>query len=310
MKKLIISISIIFCTVLVYGQGKENIAISIVVSRQVDYLDASQSVRLGKKMSDIAVKTGLSAAKKTSGIIMYPVFSIESEEVVEGGMQKIIVVSADISFLVKHVESEIIFASHNVQIRGSGSTRKRAIDDVITRISVRDADFNQFVVSARQKIFDYFVSNCMNIQLTAQSYAKRNEYETAIALLASVPDVAPCYPQMLKEIESIYPAYQEQKCKELLQKALSLYSAHEYIEALYVLHDLKFFDTDCANDANALSLAIEAKLTVEEQREWDFMIHESNNRAALTEKRLEVIQAIAVSYYNRKISNNYNVLVF
>ncbi|MDR1882078.1 MAG: hypothetical protein LBR26_04770 [Prevotella sp.] len=312
MKKLFLSTLIVLCALCAQGQtgGGKNIAISVVAPQQVEYLDAAQTTWLSKKLLDIAVKSGLSAAGRSSGVIMYPVFTIESEDVVEGGMQNLTVVSADISFVVQHLEGDIVFATHNVQVRGSGSTHQRAINSALSNISVKDADFSRFIATARQKVLDYYTGNCSNIQLAVQSATKRKNYETAIALLASIPDAAPCYPQALQEIDCIYPEYQKQQCNETVQKAQSLYSAHKYTAALWELYGLKIFDTGCTQEAKALSATIEAKLSAEEQREWDYMVQRDNNRTTLAEKRLETIQSIAETYYSRQITNYHYTLLY
>jgi hypothetical protein len=293
------------------AQNSGNIPISVVVPQQVDYLDASQSVRLGKKMTDAVTRSGLSASNGGSSIIMYPLFSIEKEDVVEGGMQNIRVVNADISFTVKNLESDIIYASYNRQIRGSGSSRQRAINDAISKIPVNDKDFDRFIQQGREKILAYYEGNCSNILLRAESCAKRQQYEEAIALIASIPDAASCYPQALGAIEKFYPAYQNQQCNELLQKAQTLYAAHKYNEALSVLYGLKVFSTDCHSEIKTLISTIESSLSAEEKRQWDFLVQQYNNRAALQEKRIEAVQAIATAYYGRKINYyHYNLLLY
>jgi hypothetical protein len=308
MKKTVLFIAIALCSLTVEAQNSSNIAVAVVVPQQVDHLNDSQTTRLGKKMLDLTVKSGLSATERNTGVIVFPVFSIEKEEVVEGGMQNIVVVSADISFVVKQLETEVVFTTFNRQVRGSGSNRQRAIDDAISKISVKDKDFEAFADRAREKILAYYNNNCNNLLLQAESCAKRNDYEKALALIAAIPDVASCYPQALRTAEKFYGAYQAQRCNEVLVRSQSLYAAHKYVDALYELYDLNVFTSDCTREAKSLMNTIESKLSADEQRAWNYAVQQNNNRTALAEKRLETIQAIAVAYYEREINNNYHFI--
>ncbi|MDR2564063.1 MAG: hypothetical protein LBC98_09015 [Prevotellaceae bacterium] len=310
MKKIILLITTVFCAFNAKAQSS-NIPVSIVVPQQVDYLDDSQTVRLGKKMLDATTRSGLSASTGGSSIIMLPIFSIAREDIVEGGMQNLVVVDADISFVIKNLESDLIYSSYNRRIRGSGSNRTRAINEAISAISVNDAEFNKFIERGREKILAYYESNCSTILLRAESCAKRRQFEEAIALIASIPDAASCYSQALSAVEKFYSEYQNQQCKELLQKAQALYAAHKYNAALSVLYDLKTFSSACASEAKALMTTIEGNLSAEEQRQWDFTVQQYSDRTLLQEKRIEAIQAIASAYYGRQINYyNYNLLPY
>jgi len=309
MKKIILFMIMVFGTFGVWGQENAKIVISVVAPQQVDNLNASQTASLSKKMLNLAVKSGLASVGKLSGIIMYPVFTVVSEEIVEGGMQKLTVVSADISFVVKHLESEMVFDVYNVQMRGSDFNREQAINKAISGISAKETDFNKFVANVRRKIMDYYADNCSTIILTAQSEAKRQNFETAIALLASIPNATPCYPQALRELDKVYADYRKQQCNELLQLAQSMYAGHNYLEALSMLYDLKVYDTPCYNESKSLSAKIEAKLTADEQRAWDFAVQKDNNRYALISKGIDVIQSITSAFFNRKINEiNYTIV--
>jgi len=156
---------------------------------------------------------------------------------------------------------------------------------------------------------DYYAENCSTIILSAQSEAKRQKFDASIALLASIPEATSCYPQTVRELDKVYAEYRKQQCNELLQQAQSLYSGHNYLEALSILYDLNVFDISCSSEAKSLSAKIEAKLTTDEKREWDFAVQKENNRNALISKGIDAVQSIASGFFNRKINaNNYTVI--
>jgi len=77
----------------------------------------------------------------------------------------VVPLQVDVSFVLQNLESDIIFASYNRQIRGSGSSRQNAINDAISKISVNDKKFSKFIEQGREKIFAYYETNCPKILL-------------------------------------------------------------------------------------------------------------------------------------------------
>ena len=285
-----------------------SIPIAIVVPRQAEPLSESHIQRFENKMLDMVTQSGISAVGN-SPIAMMPSFVIEGEDVVEGGMKNVVVLNANITFYIRNLETNEVFSSISRQVRGSGVSRERAINDCISKVSVNRNDFASFVERGRTKILDYYRSNCTALMARAETFANTQQYEQAIAVVSSIPSTAMCYNQSLALLEKFYPAYQKQNCNELLQKARSLYGGHMYIDALAVLYDLKVFGTDCNKDVVELITTIESRLSDEEERRWTLLREELNNRTTLNIKRLETIQSIAVAYYGRTVFQNYNYII-
>lgn len=285
-----------------------SIPIAIVVPRQAEPLNESHIQRFENKMLDLVTQSGISAVG-ASPIAMIPSFTIEGEDVVEGGMKNVVVLSANITFYIRNLETDEVYSSITRPVRGSGVSREKAVSDCISKISVNRADFADFVELGRSKILAYYRSNCSILMARAETFAKTQQYEQAIAVITSIPSTATCYNQSLALLEKFYPAYQKQNCNDLLQKARTLYGGHLYLDALTVLYDLKVFGTDCNKDVVDLISTIESRLNDEEQRRWTLLREELSNRTMLNVKRLETIQAIAVAYYGRTVFQNYNYII-
>ena len=310
MKKIIILLT----ALLVVTQGisaddlASSIPIAIVVPDQAEPLNDSHKQRFGNKMLDMVTQSGISAVGN-SPIAVVPSFVIDGEDTVEGGMKNVVVINSNITFFIRNLETNEVYSSISRQIRGSGVSRERAINDCISKISISRDDFADFIDKGRTKILAYYRSNCSSLMARAETFAKTQQYEKAIAVVSSIPSTATCYNQSLALLEKFYPAYQKQNCNELLQKARSLYGGHNYLDALAVLYDLKVFGTDCNKDVVELITTIESRLSADEERAWSLLREELNNRTTLHIKRLETIQAIGVAYYGRTIYQNYNYFI-
>lgn len=285
------------------------IPIAIVVPKQAEPLDDAQLVKIGNKMLDYATRSGIAASAGSSPIALLPSIAIDREDVVEGGMKNLTVLSADITFLIKNMETGVIYSSINKRIRGSGTNYQRALNDCISKIAIRQEEFTQFVNSGRDKIAEYYRANCTALLAKAETCAKTQQYEEALALIASIPSTAGCYTAALAMLERFYPAYQKYHCMDLLNKANTLWSGHYYQEALTTLYDLKVFGTDCSKEVTTLAAAIESRLTDNEMREWRLLEEKLRTKAFLEEKRIDAIKEIGVAYYGRTIFHNYTYLV-
>ena len=287
----------------------QYIPIAIVIPRQAEPLDEAQLARLGNKMLEYATRSGISASSGSSPIALLPNIAVDREDVVEGGMKNITVVSADITFFIKNLETGIIYSSISKRIRGSGTNYQRALNDCISKISFQQDEFSKFISNGRDKISDYYRANCSSLLAKAETSAKTQQYDEAFAVLASIPSTAGCYTAALATLEKFYPAYQKYHCQDLLNKANTLWSGHNYQDALTILFDLNVFGTDCNQDVLTLTQSIENRLTDNEMREWRLLKERFRTKAYLEEKRLEAIAAIGVAYYGRTIFQNYTYLV-
>jgi hypothetical protein len=298
------------------GESAGNIAIAVAVPQQIDHLDASQRMRLGKKMFDLVTHSGMSATGEGAEVMMMPLFSIESEDLVEGGMKNLTVVTADVTFLIRQVETDKVFASVSRQIKGAGTDRQKAIGDAISKISPTDAALRKFIAEGREKITDYYSTSCKSIVAKAESCAKQLKYGQAIALLSSIPEAVTCFEHAQRKAQDIYVAYQNQRCEELLQQAQALYGGHFYVPALALLASFEQFNTRCSADAKALIRTIEGKISESEKREfdrekqaWEFVAKQQSDKTMLESQRISAIQEVATAYYKQKIEEHYTLIV-
>jgi hypothetical protein len=288
---------------------EQYIPIAIVVPKQAEPFDEMQLTRIGAKMLTIATSSGMSASGSGSPIAMLPMFTIEKEDVVEGGMKNVHAINADITFVIKNMETNVIYSSVSKHVIGSGLSRDRALTDCISKISLSKEEFDSFVDRAREKILDYYRANCPSLIATAETCGKTKQFDQAFAILASIPMSAACYSQTLALIERYYPEYQKLHCQSILHQANTLWGGHKYQQALTRLYDLKVIDTECNKEVAELIKTIESRLTENELREWRLIEEQMRSKVYLEAKRLEAIQAIGMAWYGQKIYQNYTYIV-
>jgi hypothetical protein len=313
MKKTYFVLIVLVLSLMSFGQTANDvgeIALSVVMPKNVDGLDISQLSKLETKISQIVTVSGLASSGYNNNFVIYPKFAIYESNIVEGGMQNITVVTAELSLFIKQVDNNLLFSTISKPLKGSGSSKELAITNAISKITTNDPDFKTFIETGKLKVIAYYETKCVDIIKKSDSYVKMQQYEQALGLLMSVPEeVSSCYNQVQDKAIEAYKAYQTQKCSELIQKAKTSLASNDYIGALNILSKIDPSAT-CFNEAQTIAKSAETKVKAEEKKQWDFQMKQYNDAVSLEKQRIVAMKEIAVSYYkSQPTSVNYNYIV-
>ena len=313
MKRIYFTLIVFVVTFASFAQTTNDIgkiALSVVMPENVDGLDNSQISKLQTKISQIVTVSGLGASGYNNNFVIYPKFAIYESNIVEGGMQNITVITADLSLFIKQVDNNIIFSTINKPIKGSGSTEELAIANAISKIATNDPDFKTFIETGKLKIVSYYETKCVDIIKKSDTYIKMQQYEQALGLLMSVPEeVSSCYDKIQDKAIEAYKAYQTQRCSELIQKAKTTLAGNNYAGVLNILSDIDPSAT-CFNEAQIIAKSVEKKVDAEEKKQWDFQMKQYNDAVSLEKQRIQAIKEIAISFYKSQPTNvTYNYIV-
>lgn len=287
-----------------------KIALSVIMPENVDGLDASQLSKLETKIIQIITSSGLSASGYNNNFVIYPKFAIYETNVVEGGMQNIIVTTCELSLFIKQVDNNILFSSISKQLKGSGKNKQTSITDAIAKISTNEPQFKTFIETGKGKIIQYYENKCMDIITKSESLVKMQNYEEALGLLMTVPEeVSSCYNKIQDKLIIAYKGYQTQKCSELIQKAKTTLANNDFAGALNILANINP-SASCFKEAQEIAKRAEDKVTAEEKKQWNFQMKQYNDEVSLEKQRINAIKDIAVSYYKSQPTTvSYNYIV-
>ncbi len=298
-----------------------KIALSVVMPENVDGLDHSQLSKLETKIIQLVSQAGLAATGYETNFVIYPKFAVYETNTVEGGMQNIFVLNAELSLFIKQVDNNVLFASMSRQLKGSGNSKSAAVTQAISKINTNDTEVKTFLETGKNKIIAYYIGKCPDILQKSESLVKMKKYDEAIALLLTVPEeIAGCYNQVQAKAIEAFKAHQTQICSEHIQKAKSVMAGHQYDAALEELSEIDP-SSSCFQEARQLANNIDSRLTAKEREQWEFKMKQYNDQQAMAKERLSTevaleqsrIQAareIAVTYYqNQPKRVNYYYLV-
>lgn len=236
--------------------------------------------------------------KSKNTFILCPKLTIDNTNTVEGGMQNIVVVSAELSFYIMQSDGKTLFAEYHKKVKGSGINKEAAINNIILGISPADKDLLSFIESAKLKILGYYNNAGAAIISEADYLIKTKSYDEAIGLLMMVPEGTECYSAVKEKALAVYVAGKEKISNEQIQNAKKAIIEKQYTEALQLLVSIEP-DTSCFAEAQQLINKIEKEVRGDDAGRLESAQLIYNDSVELEKKRIEAIKAIAVSYYQK-----------
>ncbi len=311
MKKIILILFLAFQVNSVFCQ-KDNfgkIAISTVMPENVEGLNRSNLSKLETKITQILTSNGIGAKGYNFNFVIYPVFEIYESKPVEGGMENLLLINCQLNLFIKNVNNNMIFASINKPLKGIGSEKQTALTNAISKINLKDADFQTFIETGKTKIIQYYESTCQDIISKSEGLVKMQDYQQALGLLMTIPEEVSCYKKAQEKSIEAYKAYQNQRCNVQLQQAKTELASNNYGSALNILSQIDP-STSCYKESQSLISSASTKVDAEERRQLELMMKVYNDAVALEKLRINAVKEIAVSYYNSKPTTvNYTYLI-
>lgn len=269
---------------------------------QINGLNDTQIGKIKAKVEQICTKNGIVSSWCANNFYILPSFDIYQFETVEGGMQNIYVVKAELSLSIRQRDGTIVNTITKV-LKGSGNTKEKALTNCISSISVMDESFQIFLTEGKEKIVEYYNLRCSDICLRAKNYAQLEQYDAAIAVLMSVPEDVSCYSSILGLTEEFYDAYQDKLCAQITSAANAAIAIQDYHSAAELLTQINP-NSSCYSFALNTFKKVEESVSAKELREWNFEMKQYNDSIQLERIKIDAIKEIAIAYYKNQPNIN------
>jgi hypothetical protein len=158
----------------------------------------------------------------------------------------------DLSLYVVDAFDKKIFNSFTINLKGVGSNEKNAYVDAIKKIDVNSPTAIKFIDDSKNKILEYYLAYCNIIQNKALSLAGQSNYDEAIFMLTSIPDLNnDCSKSVSANILKIYKQKINAECNTKLSAAKSALSIGDYGQAADLLAPI-VSEMSCYSEAQKL----------------------------------------------------------
>ena len=281
------------------SQGKTDdlgrIALAAIVPDQAEGIPQSARQLLANKMEQVAVQNGLGAAASNPRFCIVPVVNVLSKEITPTAppMQAL---NLDVTFYLVDAASQTIFSQTSIQVKGVGQTEDKAYIQALKNLNVKAGQFKGFVESGKEKILEYYNSQCDVVLKGAQALAGQKKYEESLFTLLSVPDVCrECFDKSMDLSVDIYKQYANYKCTEYMSGAKAAWANMNADKAAEFLGKITP-DMECYEQAVKLADEITQKQLADGANVWQFKMKQYDDSVEKEKLMIQAGKEVAVSW--------------
>ena len=280
------------------------------------YMDPSSAIpnnakkTLKDRMQKIITKDGMGSAKNTRFIMTANVRELNLEKSETAPV--IYIYDLEVNLYIGDGIDGTLFSSCSLEVKAAGDSKDKAYMAALKKIKASDPQYQSFINEGKKKIVDYYTAKCDFIITQAQTKAKNQDFDAAIAELMQVPDVCKeCYDKCMAAAQPIYQEKINQDGAKLLAEARGVWSAGQDVAAAEAAAAiLAQVNPQSSAFAGAESLNAEMAKRVKEldKREWDFMLKQQQDEVDLEKASIKAIRDIGVAYGENQQPTTYNVV--
>ena len=256
-------------------------------------IPAESKELLKTKLSQIASNNGMGGSQVNPRFIITANVNVGTKDIIAGPPQ-MIAQNVDVTFFIGDALTNTVFANMTMSLKGVGTNENKAFIETIKTINPKNKDIAAFIEEGKNKIINYYSTNCDFIIKDAQTFVKQEKYDEAIYQLSLVPDVCQeCYFKCLDTLSSIYQKKIDADCKSKLNDAKVTWTANQTPEGAEKAGDILSAINpmaSCQTDVDALVKSIDSKLKADEKARWQFKMKQYADKIAAQKEQVRIAE--------------------
>ena len=314
MKSLLLSVLLVFALT-VFAQnnlGKmddfSRVSLATYVPEQIENMPDIAKNMLANKLAQIATQGGMSGGAYSERFIITANVVVMTKDLVPASPPMQAYTLSVNLYIGDGVEGKL-FASTSTTVKGVGENETKAYISAIKNMKTNDPAYQTFLDKGKTKIIQYYNTKCDFIIKEAQTLASQNQYEEAIYMLTSVPDVCKeCFDKCMDAVAPIYKKKIDRDCQMLLAKANNIWAANQTVEAAnHAAALLSKIEPSsaCYGDVKPLVAKIAARVYEIDKREWNYVLRQQEQVSEL----IKAYRDIGVAWGNGQPKRvTYNII--
>ena len=220
----------------------------------------------------------------------------------------------DITLMVGDIVENKLYTSVTLQAAGIGTNDNKTFINAFRSINGDNPEIQQMLNEAKEKIIEYYMSQCPAIIRKVQGLVATRAYDEAIFLLTSVPDVCrDCFTQCQRQAGVVYQQKIDAESTILLEKARTVWatSNQSVQRANEVAEIISQINPRCSNYTEVLTLrsSIEQKLQADAKRDWDFKMKQYEDSEKYKQSVVDAYKTIAVAYAKNRPTTIFRTII-
>ena len=274
MKKILLLL-VMLCTLSVQAQdrlddiGRITIHAYVPESEELPY---EAHKLLTTKLSQIITANGIADNENFVRFVLTAKVNVITKDIVAGPPQRISQ-KLDITLLLGDIEEDKVYSQLTLSAVGVGQSYEKSFISAFKNINPKNTAITAFLQEGKEKVIGYYQTHCEDLIAEAKKQASMQNYEDALMLLTSIPDVCTnCFDEAARVAAPIYIDMIEARGADCLNQAQAVWAKNPTREgareATRLLSQINFAAT-CMPRATELMDEITAKMNEIDRREWE-----------------------------------------
>ncbi len=279
MKQFLLSI-LLLCTSFVWAQAQSTDADRITIHAYVppyEYITQEASQLLETKLQEIIANNGVADNDGVNRFILTFKINVLSKDIVATTPQRVSQ-KLGITLMIGDVIEDKVYATKTINAIGIGTSLEKSYIAAVKNIKPQNKDITEFMQLGKSKIIAYYEAHAEEILAEANALAGQENYDDALSLLSSVPDVCRnTYSACSELAATLYEKkinadgnYYYQQAKTAWANSPNREGAEQATAYLSKIN----FAAQCQPQAERLAEEITAKMNVVDKREWAFSMQQ------------------------------------
>lgn len=305
MKNLITTILCLF-TIIAIGQNKDYaINLGAYIPEQIENVPPSAKKMLLNKLGQIVTANGISDNQYNSRFIITPNIVVMNKEIMPTSPVKV-VLNLDVTLYIGDGIAGTLYESESFNIKGVGATETKAYIQALKRLKPKNEAMQAFLSRGKDKILEYYNTNCSQIQNEADALTNSGQLEEALGLLLSIPASSSCFDKTKSKTKALFIKAANRDCKQRLNEAQAIWSANQDIEAANEAARILSAvvpEAECFNQVKDLFKKIETRAKDLQDRDWNYKLKVLDATQSYYDSAFEVSLARAKNQPNTVMYN-------
>lgn len=269
-----------------------RISLTPVLPNDMENMPKGSQKLFLSKLKQIATKNGLGGVSANPQFVITGNVNVIDKELTETA-PPMISYNLEANFYIVDYHNKTILRNVTVELKGVGKNETKAYASAIKLINPKSSKIRNFVKKGKNKIIEYYNTQCEIILKQAKNLEKMGDYEGAIYTLINIPTVCKeCHYKALNNIEPIYKKMIGEDCKNDLDSAKIAFNNNDIEKAKQYLENIEP-GTDCYNKAVDLAKKINEKsATKTDSTEYKVEMKENSNDNNENEKNKNLKEVV------------------
>lgn len=219
----------------------------------------------------------------------------------------------EVFFSVGDITDNHVFRTAQITLNGIGISEEQAYMSAFKTLAPNNATINNLLDATRVAVESHYTTHCQQIIQRANNLKETENYDEAIYLLTSIPDVCTdCYGECIKLATAVYRQRIDNQGKELLKKArLEWMDGQDRDAASRAAEIMSAIDPNSSvyPEVKKLQNSITNKLNADDRREWELQVKQLQARHETTRSLIDAVKSLGVAWLQSRPQTVNNTII-